>query len=96
MITRVSRNFLISVLVSLSGSCASGFGARAPGLKLYSVESDDSVCPKDSKGVKAAWCAGKAGLYRPVDSEILSFSQARHFIAIDPEQFDLIIHACPH
>ncbi len=91
-IIRDWKIFLIAIL----SSCAHKIPEPTRHIRVYSIQPDDLICPLDSTGAKASWCAGLQGLYHPSTMEVKPLSEARSFIAISPEDFQQIPLRCPH
>lgn len=100
------RNFFVSFLILTLSSCAIFRPHEDPSeemlfpelkdIKIYSIEPDDKRCPRfQAKGIgephAALWCDSRAGLYHFKDEQVINFSEASNFLAIEREDFDAII-----
>lgn len=79
-------------------SCQTHAPVRMPGVevKLYTVQPDDLLCPKNIQGQKEPWCANKSGLFRPKHKEFLSLDESKGFIAMPFDDFLKLINSCPN
>lgn len=100
MLQKLKIFCLVSALSYLSASCVTKPGdlVQIPevSVSLYTIQPNDDLCPVDETGMKASWCAGKSGLFRPKDKQFLSLGESKGYIAMSFEDFLKLLGSCPN